>query len=71
MEWAECFLKDKVDIIKEELADVFIYSVLLADACNLNFDEIVFEKLKRNEGKHPIEKAFGNPTKYTNNKGNQ
>ena len=59
----EC--RDKLDKIKEELADVVNYAVLMADACGLDLDEIVREKVRRNEEKYPEEKAFGNKAKYT------
>ena len=55
----------KIEKIKEELADVISYSVLMADACGLDLDEIVNEKMKKNNEKYPIEKAFGNKEKYT------
>ena len=57
---------DKIDKIKEELADVVNYCVLMADACGLDLDEIVREKIKRNEEKYPIEKSKGSKRKYTN-----
>ena len=59
----EC--RDKLDKIKEELADVVNYAVLMADACGLDLEEIVREKVRRNEEKYPVEKAFGNKAKYT------
>ena len=59
----EC--RDKLDKIKEELADVVNYAVLMADSCGLDLDEIVREKVRRNEEKYPVEKAFGNKAKYT------
>ena len=59
----EC--RDKLDKIKEELEDVVNYAVLMADACGLDLDEIVREKVRRNEEKYPVEKAFGNKAKYT------
>ena len=59
----EC--RDKLDKIKEELADVVNYAVLMADACGLDLDEIVREKVRRNEEKYPVEKAFVNKAKYT------
>ena len=37
----------------------------MADACGLDLDEIVREKVRRNEEKYPVEKAFGNKAKYT------
>ncbi len=55
----------KKDKIKEELADVVNYCVLMADACNLDLDEIVREKIKKNDEKYPVEKAFGSKEKYT------
>ena len=54
----------KQDKIKEELADVVIFCVLMADACELDLDEIVQEKIKINERKYPVEKAKGRKDKY-------
>lgn len=56
---------DKIDKIREELADVVNYCILMADACGLNLDEIVREKVKLNNEKYPVEKAFGSKEKYT------
>lgn len=55
----------KLEKIKEELADVLSYCILMADACGLDMDEIVSEKMKRNSEKYPVEKAFGCKEKYT------
>ena len=38
----------------------------MADACGLDLDEIVREKIKRNEEKYPIERSKGSKEKYTN-----
>ncbi len=54
----------KQDKIKEELADVVNYCVLMADACELDLNEIVQEKIKINERKYPVEKAKGRRDKY-------
>lgn len=51
--------------IKEELADIANYCILMADACDLDLDEIIREKLKRNAEKYPVEKAYGRKEKYT------
>lgn len=59
----EC--KDKREKIKEELADVLNYCILMADACNLDMDEIILEKVKRNNEKYPVEKARGSAKKYS------
>lgn len=57
--------KDKLDKIKEELADVINYCILMADNCGLDLDQIVSEKVDKNSEKYPVEKAFGNKEKYT------
>jgi len=54
----------KKDKIREELADVLNYCVLMADACDLDMDEIVQEKIKRNNQKYPVDKAKDSAKKY-------
>ena len=61
--------ESKKDRIKEELADVVNYCILMADACDLDLDEIVQAKIKRNNEKYPVEKAYGSKEKYTELKG--
>ena len=55
----------KMDKIKEELADVMNYCILMADTCGLDLDEIIQEKIKKNNEKYPVEKAYGSKEKYT------
>jgi NTP pyrophosphatase (non-canonical NTP hydrolase) len=50
--------------IKEELADVFIYAFLMADAMGLNVEEIIDHKLNQNAEKYPIEKSKDSSRKY-------
>lgn len=66
-QWSGCDLdcEDKLDKIKEELADVLCYSILMADRCGLDMDEIIRNKMQRNAEKYPIEAAYGNKNKYT------
>jgi NTP pyrophosphatase (non-canonical NTP hydrolase) len=52
------------DKLKEELADVLMYALLLADKHQLNINEIIEEKLKINNEKYPVEKAKGSAKKY-------
>lgn len=56
--------EEKIDKIREELADVVNYCVLMADAYGLDLDEIVQEKIKKNNEKYPVEKAKGSKEKY-------
>lgn len=50
--------------IREELADVFIYSFMIADNLNLDVEEIIKSKLDLNEQKYPVEKSRGSNKKY-------
>ena len=50
--------------IREELADVINYAILIADKYNLDIKEIVLEKLARNAEKYPVSKAKGTAKKY-------
>ena len=50
--------------IREELADVFIYSFMMADNLNLDVEEIIKSKLDLNEQKYPDEKSRGSNKKY-------
>jgi len=53
-----------VDKVKEELADVFAYALLIADAYDLDIEKIVLEKIKKNSDKYPVAKAKGTAKKY-------
>ena len=68
-ELLEAFLwKDAADVktekVKEELADVVNYAILIADKYDLDLKKIVLEKLDRNAEKYPVEKAKGSAKKY-------
>ena len=53
------------DKLKEELADVLSYCILMADVCGFDLDTIMNEKISKNEAKYPVEKAYGKADKYT------
>jgi NTP pyrophosphatase (non-canonical NTP hydrolase) len=53
-----------VEKVKEELADIFNYAILIADKYDLDIKQIVLDKLKRNAEKYPVEKAYGSAKKY-------
>lgn len=50
--------------VKEELADVFAYALLLADKYDLDVKQIVLDKIKANGVKYPVALAKGNAKKY-------
>ena len=55
----------EVERIKEELADVMIYSILLASNLDLNIEDIILEKIEKNNEKYPVDKSYGSNKKYT------
>lgn len=67
-ELLECFQWSDTDFelqhVREELADVIVYTQNLLDKLGLDADEIVNMKMAQNEAKYPVEKAKGNAAKY-------
>ena len=67
-ELLECFQwsDTEYDIthVREELADVLVYCRNMLDKLDLDEDEIINEKMSRNEAKYPVEKAKGKANKY-------
>ena len=67
-ELLECFQWTEEDYdlqhVKEEVADVIVYSQNLLDKLGLDADEIVNMKMNQNEAKYPVEKAKGSSAKY-------
>ena len=68
-ELLECFQWSDTDYdiqhVKEELADVLVYSQNMLDKLGMDADEIVNAKMSQNEAKYPVDKAKGNAAKYT------
>lgn len=52
-----------IKLIREEIADVLIYLIYLADKFQIDLEEAVYEKIKTNEGKYPIEIFKGSAKK--------
>ena len=68
-ELLECFLwKDAKSAdpakIREELADVLVYALLLAHEAKIDIPTSVRAKLAQNALKYPVEKAKGRADKY-------
>jgi NTP pyrophosphatase (non-canonical NTP hydrolase) len=51
--------------ISYELADVFIYILLLSDHLKVDLYDAVMEKLEINKTKYPVEQSFGKSAKYS------
>ena len=59
-ELLECFQWNNnfdIDEVKEELADVINYCLLLANKLKVNPEQIVLDKMKKTAKKYPVEKA--------------
>lgn len=54
----------KIEKVKEELADVFNYALMMAGKYNFDVPQIIREKIAKNAEKYPVEKARGVATKY-------
>ena len=52
------------DAVSDEIADVFVYLVNLANKLNIDLIEITDKKIDRNAAKYPVEKAKGKSDKY-------
>ncbi|MDF2047343.1 nucleotide pyrophosphohydrolase [Microbacterium sp. Kw_RZR3] len=66
-ELLECFQwNDEADAarVREELADIVTYCILLSEKIRVDLDEIVLEKLAVTRAKYPVETAKGRSTKY-------
>lgn len=54
-----------IESVKEELADVFTFALLLSEKYGLDVKQIVLEKLEKNALKYPVDKSKGSAKKYT------
>lgn len=66
-ELLECFQwSDDADParVREELADVVTYCILLAERIGVDLDQIVLEKLRVTTEKYPVERSRGSSAKY-------
>ena len=54
-----------LDEVKEELADVLIYSLRMAERNGLDVAEIIHDKMAANAVKYPVSQCKGSATKYS------
>ncbi len=55
----------KSERVQEELADVFLYAFEFLDILDLDLEEIIEKKMKKNALKYPVSKSKGSAEKYT------
>jgi dCTP diphosphatase len=66
-ELLECFQWNSdahIGAVKEELADVLTYCLLLADRLGVDPNQLVLDKLELTRAKYPADRARGRSTKY-------
>jgi dCTP diphosphatase len=66
-ELLECFqwnAEAPLERVREELADVLTYCLMLAARIDVDPNQIVIDKLVSSREKYPIEKSRGKSTKY-------
>ena len=59
------FISAKRDKLEEEIGDVLLYLIRLADKAGIDLVEAAKTKLAVNAKKYPVDKARGNHRKYT------
>lgn len=57
-------LLKNIDNIKDEMADVLIYLLMLSEELNVDLETVAEAKLQKNAEKYPVEKAYGSNKKY-------
>lgn len=60
----DTIVDEKKSQMKDELADVIVYCMMMADALDVSVEEIVQEKMKKNGAKYEVSKAYGSKKKY-------
>ena len=56
---------DKLEEIEQELADIQIYLIRIADVLNIELISAVDKKIQLNADKYPVEKVQGSSKKYS------
>jgi dCTP diphosphatase len=57
--------ENKLENVKDELADIAIYLLRICMKYDINLEEAIYSKLEKFEKKYPVDKSKGNAKKYT------
>ncbi|KGE17585.1 nucleotide pyrophosphohydrolase [Paenibacillus wynnii] len=58
-------LENNIDKIRDELADIFYYILLISNDLGIDLEDALRNKMIVNEEKYPVDKAYGSNKKYT------
>jgi NTP pyrophosphatase (non-canonical NTP hydrolase) len=64
-EQSKCLDSDQLSHVRDEVADVFIYLIRLADKLDIDLIESANKKIDANYKKYPVSESFGSAKKYT------
>jgi dCTP diphosphatase len=64
----EALSEEQFGFVEEELADILIYAIRIADRLGIDLADGIDRKIATNAKKYPIEEAKGNATKYNKRK---
>ncbi len=56
---------NKLDEQTEELADIAVYCILMADRLGIDLPQAIMNKVAKNAEKYPVDKSRGSSAKYT------
>lgn len=65
---AEALDEETYDSVKQELADIFIYLMRLADKLGIDLEEVVAQKISINADKYSVKESYDNAVKYNRRK---
>ena len=57
--------KDKLEAVEEELADILVYLIRIADQLDIDLISAARKKIKSNAAKYPADMVRGSSRKYT------
>lgn len=66
---ADSYFKSQPSELKDELADIFYWLLLISHDYNIDLETALKAKLKKNSRKYPVSKAKNNKLKYNKLKG--
>ncbi|MCY9695508.1 nucleotide pyrophosphohydrolase [Paenibacillus alginolyticus] len=58
-------INQNMEQIKDELADVLIYSLMIAHDLEIDVESAILNKIKKNAEKYPVDRFKGTSKKYT------
>lgn len=56
-QWSKSYEEIDEESLKEEMADILIYLLSLADAADIDLEEAVREKIEKNKKRYPVKET--------------